>query len=252
MGLIVKHDLVLGRILTRYKRFLADMELEDGSVITAHCTNTGTMKSCWEPGDRVLLAPATNPDRKLKFTWIACERDGRWLGVDTGMPNKVVAEAARQDALPGLPGLQKVRTEVPYGTERSRIDVVAEDGDGRQVFIEVKNTTLKIGDWVCFPDAVTERGRKHLRELQGMVRAGHRAAIAFFAHREDVSAFDAAWEIDPGYAQELDSAIHAGVELLPLRVHLDGSEGCSGKWSLEWRLSGLLPWVRRSWQTPRL
>ncbi len=252
MGLIVRHDLVLGRILTRYKRFLADVELEDGSVITAHCTNTGTMKSCWEPGDRVLLAPATNPDRKLKFTWIACERDGHWLGVDTGMPNKVVAEAARQDTLPGLPGLQKVRTEVKYGAEGSRIDVLAEDAEGRLVFIEVKNTTLKVGDLVCFPDAVTERGRKHLRELQGMVRAGHRAAITFFIHREDVSAFDAAWEIDPEYAQELDSAVQNGVELLPLKVHLDVSEDSAGKWILGWHLSGLLPWTRRFSQMPGL
>lgn len=252
MALIEKQNLIPGKILTRYKRFLADVELTDGSVTTAHCTNTGTMKSCWEPGDRVLLERAANPNRKLEYTWIACERGGHWLGVDTGLPNKVVAEAARRDALPGLPGLQKVRTEMKYGAEGSRIDVLAEDAEGRQVFIEVKNTTLKIGDLVCFPDAVTERGRKHLRELQGMVRAGHRAAIAFFIHREDVSAFDVAQEIDPKYAQELKSALHNGVELLPLKAHLEVSEVRSGEWTIGWTLLGQLPWTRRFWQTPGL
>jgi len=245
MALIEKRGLVPGRILKRYKRFLADVELEDGRLVVAHCTNTGTMSTCWVAGDLALLEPAAKPERKLKYTWIACRRDGAWIGVETGIPNKVVAEAARQDALPGLPGLREVRTEVKYGDERSRIDVWALDGEGRQVYIEVKNTTLKIGELACFPDAVTQRGLKHLRELQGMVRAGHRAAIAFFVHREDVCAFDAAREIDPGYAQELDSAIQNGVELLPIKVGIEAHEEPSGCWTLGWRLTGLLPWRKR-------
>jgi len=245
MALIEKRNLVPGRIQKRYKRFLADVEREDGSLVVAHCTNTGAMSTCWTPGDLVLLDRATNPDRKLPFTWIACRHEGTWIGVETGIPNKVVAEAARRDALPGLPGLRNVRTEVKYGAEGSRIDVLAEDADGRQVFIEVKNTTLKIGDLACFPDAVTQRGLKHLRELQGMVQAGHRAVIAFFVHREDVSAFDAAREIDPGYAQELDSAVHNGVELLPVKVRIEAGEESSGEWTLGWGLTGLFPWARR-------
>jgi len=246
MALIQKRNLVPGRILKRYKRFLADVQLEDGTLEVAHCTNTGTMATCWAPGDLVLLERATNQDRKLRYTWVACRHGETWIGVETGIPNKVVAEAARRDALPGLPGLREVRTEVKYGTENSRIDVCALDAEGCQVYIEVKNTTLKVGELACFPDAVTERGLKHLRELQGMARQGHRAAIAFFVHREDVSAFDAAREIDPGYAQELDSAIRNGVELLPLKVRLEAGEENPGHWTLGWHLTGLLPWARRA------
>lgn len=245
MILVEKTGLVPGSLIQRYKRFLADVQLDGGPIVTAHTTNTGSMKTCWEPGDRVLLEPAANPDRKLKFTWLAVERPGGWVGVETGLPNRVVAEAARRDALPGLAGLHGVRTEVKYGAENSRIDVLALDGGDRQVFIEVKNTTLKAGEWALFPDAVTERGIKHLRELQAMVRAGHRAAIAFFVHRTDVSRFDAAWEVDPAYALELDRAAEAGVEVLPLAVRLVTSLDASGLWNMGWELPGLLPWVSR-------
>lgn len=241
--LLERRGLVEGSLVQRYKRFLADVRLPDGSVVTAHCTNTGTMRTCWEPGDRVLLEPADNPTRKLKFTWLACERGPRgWVGVDTGMPNRVVAEAARRDRLPGLQGLCDVRTEVKYGSERSRIDVLAHDREGRRVYIEVKNTTLKVGEGVQFPDAVTERGAKHLRELQGMVREGHRAAIAFFVHRTDVAWFDAAREVDPAYAAELDRAAAAGVIVLPLSVRLVTTREPGGRWALGWDLPGLLPW----------
>ncbi|GLH72334.1 sugar fermentation stimulation protein [Geothrix limicola] len=245
MILVEKTGLVAGSLIQRYKRFLADVQLPDGSVVTAHTTNTGSMKTCWEPGDRVLLEPASNPARKLKYTWLAVERPGGWVGVETGMPNRVVAEAARRDALPGLAGLHGVRTEVRYGAENSRIDVLALDGEGRQVFIEVKNATLKDGDWALFPDAVTERGTKHLRELQAMVREGHRAAIAFFVHRTDVDRFDAAREIDPSYAAELDRAAEAGVAVLPLAVHLVTRQEADGRWILGWGLRGLLPWSLR-------
>lgn len=245
MILVEKRGLVAGSLIQRYKRFLADVRLEDGSVITAHTTNTGSMKTCWEPGDRVLLEPAANPARKLKFTWLAVERPGGWVGVETGMPNRVVAEAARRDVLPGHSGLHSVRTEVKYGAENSRIDVLALDAVDTQVYIEVKNTTLKEGNWALFPDAVTERGTKHLRELQAMVRDGHRAAIAFFVHRTDVDRFDAAQAIDPIYAIELDRAAQAGVEVLPLSVRLVTRQEADGLWYLGWELPGLLPWVRR-------
>jgi sugar fermentation stimulation protein A len=245
MILVRRTGLVAGTLIQRYKRFLADVELADGTVVTAHCTNTGTMRTCWEPGDRVLMEPASNPDRKLKFTWFAVERAGAWVGVDTGMPNRVVAEAARRDLLPGLSGLREVRTEVAYGSEKSRIDVKALDEAGRQVFIEVKNATLKEGDWALFPDAVTERGTKHLRELQGMVQEGHRAAIAFFIHRSDVDRFDAARAMDPAYAEELDRAAAVGVLVLPLAVRMVTSPEPGGLWGLHWELPGLLPWVPR-------
>ena len=245
MILVEKTGLVSGTLIQRYKRFLADVRLDDGCVVTAHCTNTGSMKTCWEPGDRVLLETAANPNRKLKFTWLAVERPGGWVGVETGMPNRVVAEAAQRDALPGLPGLHGVRTEVKYGAENSRIDVLALDGGDRQVFIEVKNTTLKAGAWALFPDAITERGTKHLRELQAMVREGHRAAIAFFVHRSDVDRFDAAREIDPAYALELDRAAETGVKILPLAVRMVTSPDANDLWNMGWELPGLLPWVPR-------
>lgn len=242
--LLERRDLVPGRLVRRYQRFLADVELLDGSLTTAHCTNTGTMKTCWAPGDLVLLASSDNPSRKLRYTWVACQHEHTWIGVETGIPNKVVAEAARRDVLPGCSGLSEVRTEVKYGSERSRIDVWARDGQGREVFIEVKNSTLKVGDGVCFPDAVTERGRKHLRELQAMVQEGHRGVIAFFVHRDDVRSFDAAREIDPAYAEALEAAARAGVEVLPLAVRLSATEK-QGRWTLGWEVPGLLPWTRR-------
>ena len=243
--LLLKTGLTEGRILKRYKRFLADVELASGEVVTAHTTNTGSMKTCWEPGDRVLLEPASNPDRKLRWTWIACERPGGWVGVETGIPNKVVAEAARRDQIPGLPGLREVRTEVKYGAENSRIDVHAKDAEGRPVYIEVKNTTLLEGPWATFPDAVTERGTKHLRELQAMVAQGARAALAFFVHRTDVDRFDAARAIDPVYAETLDRAAEAGVLILPLKVQMLVAGQGPGDLSLAWHLEGLHPWARR-------
>lgn len=242
--LLEKTDLVAATLLLRHKRFLAEVRLVDGTETTAHCTNTGTMKSCWEPGDLVLLERSEKPGRKLAYTWLACRRAGAWIGVDTGVPNRVVAAAARRDMLPGLPGLHSVRTEARYGEENSRIDVVALDAGGRPVFIEVKNTTLRAGSVGSFPDAVTERGAKHLRELQRVVRQGDRAAIAFFVHRPDVTAFSAAEAIDPRYAEELDRAAEAGVEVLPLRVAMQAGENPDGSWSLAWSLPGLLPWVR--------
>ena len=244
--LLTKTGLVPGWIVRRYQRFLCDVELEDGQVVTAHCTNTGTMATCWAPGDHVLLEPNDNPNRKLHFTWIACRREGTWVGVETGIPNRVVAEAARRDTLPGLPSLSNVRTEVRYGEEGSRIDVLADDSEGRAVYVEVKNTTLRVdtgdGPVICFPDAVTARGAKHLRELRAMLHQGHRAAIAFFVHREDGLAFDAARSVDPAYAEELDRAAAEGVEVLPLQAALQPEPTTDGRWTATWSLTGLLPW----------
>lgn len=238
-------ELVPGRILRRYQRFLADVELPGGEVVTVHTTNTGTMKTCWEPGDLVLLRPADNPARKLKWTWVACRRGEAWIGVETGIPNKVVAEAARRGLLPGLEDLREVRTEVRYGQESSRIDVHARDGAGREVFIEVKNATLRMGSLCTFPDAVTTRGLKHLRELTQMVREGHRAVILFFVHRPDVAAFQAAWAVDPAYGAGLEEAAAAGVEVLPLAGAPEAWEAGDGTWSLAWPPGRRLPWILR-------
>jgi sugar fermentation stimulation protein A len=165
------------------------------------------------------------------------------------MPNRVVYEAAVRGVLPGLPGLSEVRREVAYGAEKSRIDVYGRDPQGRAVYIEAKNTTLREGAWGLFPDAVTARGAKHLRELRKVAAAGEVAVAAFFVHRSDVTQFDTAREIDAVYAEELDLAAADGVRVLPLQVGLEASlsaESASGeRWQLTWTSCGLLPWVRR-------
>lgn len=245
MLLYEKSNLVPGRILSRYKRFLADIALEDGSVVTAHTTNTGSMKSCWEAGDPVLLEASANPARKLPFTLVACQRQGCWVGVETGMPNKLTVLALQKGQLKGLPDLHDIRTEVRYGQENSRIDVLAYDAAGRNVYIEVKNTTLREGHHVLFPDAVSARGAKHLRELQSVVAEGHRGVILFFVQRGDVTVFDAAREIDPVYARHLDEAFQAGVEVLPMQSTLEALPK-EDTWSLRWLPPCPLPWEKRT------
>lgn len=212
--------LYIGFILKRYKRFLVDIKLPNGKVVVAHTTNTGTMKTCFEPGDRVLLEYHDNPDRKLKYTLLACERDKTWVGVDTSAPNQLVAFHLLNKSLPGLEKLINVRSEVKYGTESSRIDFLAQVGQ-KQIYLEVKNTTLKQEKWALFPDAITSRGLKHLRELQRMIRQGHRAGVIFIIQRDDILYFDVAQAVDPEYAKELHKAIKAGLEVYPLRISLN-------------------------------
>lgn len=237
------HGLMPGKILKRYKRFLADVELENGTLTTAHCTNTGAMTTCWEPDDMVLLKSSLNPARKLPFTWIASKRQNAWVGVETGMPNRIVAEWLKDDVIVGLNGLRDIKTEVPYGRERSRIDLWGMDSDSRQVYIEVKNTTLRQGSAALFPDAKTERGTKHLRELEYMAAAGHRAAVLFFINRNDVTSFAPARHIDPKYADELDRAAAVGVMVLPLLARLNAQSDADGTWRLSWMLEKTLDWV---------
>lgn len=246
--LLEKRGLVAATVVRRYQRFFADVVLLEGArageTVTVHTTNTGAMTSCWEPGDRALVERATNPARKLPWTWIACRRGRTWVGVETGVPNRVVAEAARRSLVPGLGPLHDVRTEVPYGRERSRVDVEARDARGRRVLVEVKNVTLRRGRLALFPDARSERAEKHLRELAAEARAGSVAVLAFFVHRADVSAFDAARAIDPSYARALDAAARDGVRVLPLRVRMavDRPSGDDGH-RLVYRLDGLVPWT---------
>ena len=245
-----ERGLLLARIERRYKRFLADVVLEDGRGAVAHCVNTGTMRSCWEPGDPVLLRVHADPRRKLKHTLVACDRGEAWVGVDTAAPNELAFEAARLDLLPGVPRLHELRREVRYGLENSRVDLHGLDAAGGAWFIEVKNTTLREGPRVSFPDAVSARGAKHLRELQAVAESGGRAVILFLVQRGDVAAFDAARAVDPVYAETLDRAVAAGVRALPLQVQLEPDAEADGSWTLRWRLRGELPWVRVSCPDP--
>jgi sugar fermentation stimulation protein A len=202
-----------GRLLKRYKRFLADVELDDGTVVTAHCPNTGSLLGCKQPGSRVVLRDSQDPRRKLRYTFQSI-RVGRGLvNVDTALPNAVVADAVARGTVPELAGYASLRREVAYG-RGSRIDLLLEDPGRPRCFVEIKSTTLARGRTALFPDAVTERGRKHLGELADAVRAGDRAVQFFFVSRGDVARFAPADDIDPAYGQALRAAAEAGVELV--------------------------------------
>ena len=202
-----------GVLLRRYKRFLADVRLADGSVVTVHCPNTGSLLGCAEPESRVWLRDSGDPGRKLRYTWQAVEVGGTWINVDTCHPNRVVHEALRAGRIPALRGYAEARREVAYGAH-SRIDVLLTGADGARCYVEVKSTTLAVGGVGLFPDAVTQRGLGHLRELVEVVRQGQRAVQLFFVGRADVRAFRPADAIDPEYAEGLREAAARGVEVL--------------------------------------
>lgn len=202
-----------GRLLQRYKRFLADVELDDGTVVTAHCPNTGSLLGCMEPGSRVVLRDSQDPRRKLRYTFQSIRVGRSLVNVDTALPNAVVADAVARGAVPELAGYASLRREVVYG-RGSRIDLLLEDEGRPRCFVEIKSTTLARGRTALFPDAVTERGRKHLGELADAVRAGDRAVQFFFVSRGDVARFAPADDIDPAYGRALRAAAEAGVELL--------------------------------------
>jgi len=208
----INQPILEGRLLRRYKRFLADVELENGQVVTVHCPNTGRLLGCQEPGSRVLLRDSENPARKLRWTWQAIRVGRIWVSVDTSLPNHVVREAVEAGSIAALSGYDSVRSEVPYGAG-SRADLLLQRGDER-VWVEVKSTTLRRGDTGLFPDAVTARGTKHLRELARAVQQGDRAVQFFFVGRPDVSSFRPADDIDPVYGAALRESAAAGVELL--------------------------------------
>lgn len=210
--------LVPGTLIRRYKRFLADVCLEDGSVVTVLCPNTGSMRSCDLTGAPVLLSCHDSPTRKYSFTWEMIRIGRCWVGVNTGNPNAVVHEAIVCGKVPELSGYEEARREVRFGRENSRVDILLRKGD-LLCYVEVKNVTLHVGDGVAaFPDAVSERGAKHLRELGAMARAGHRAVMFYFLGRSDCDRVRPADEIDPGYGAELRRAARAGVEMLAYRA----------------------------------
>jgi len=214
-----EQTLLMGRLIKRYKRFLTDVELKDGSVVTAHCPNTGSMKTCAEPGWEVRLSRADNPKRKLKYTWELVHNGVCWIGINTHLANKLAVEAIQKGWIPELSGYPSLRTEVRYG-QNSRVDILLES-DSERCYVEVKNVTLVEADGVYrFPDAVTKRGLKHLHELQDMVVQGHRAVMLFAIQRTDGSHFEPAVHIDSDYAHALKKVQAAGVEMLAYRAEL--------------------------------
>ena len=203
--------LIHGHLARRYKRFLADVVLDDGTEVVAHCTNSGSMKSCLEEGAEVWLSPAADPKRKTRYTWEMIRIKGDWVGINTSQPNALAFEWITKGELPGLEGLEGLRREVKW--EDSRFDLYGEE-NGRGCFIEVKNVTMKEGDRALFPDAVTERGRKHLQTLVRVKKAGMRALMLYVVQRMDVRIFSPARDIDPAYGKALDEAVHQGVEII--------------------------------------
>jgi len=206
-----EQTLTEGRLVKRYKRFLADVELPGGEVVVAHCANSGSMLGCKEPGSRVLLSPNRNPKAKLDWRWEMVDVDGFLVGINTSHPNAIVADAIEAGEIPELTGYGSLRREVKYGVN-SRIDILLEEPG--LCYVEVKNVTLKVGDDAQFPDAVTARGAKHLRELMDMVDEGHRAVMFYLVQRGDCQSFGPADHIDPTYAEGLRAAAEKGVELL--------------------------------------
>ncbi|MBI3817161.1 MAG: DNA/RNA nuclease SfsA [Planctomycetes bacterium] len=213
--------LVKGTLIKRYKRFFVDVELDAGGVVTAHCTNTGSLKGCLAPGLPVYLLDSENPERKLRYTWYLIKAGRAFINIETGVPNRVVHESAVSGRIPELKGYAIARREVPYGVN-SRIDLLLEgrDGDPRPCYVEVKCTTLAEGELAMFPDAVTERGLKHLVELQKMVKKGARAVQFFFCSRTDICKFRPADAIDPAYGKELRKAARSGVEVMAWRAKI--------------------------------
>ncbi|MGF1447302.1 MAG: DNA/RNA nuclease SfsA [Pikeienuella sp.] len=218
--------LIPGRLIVRYKRFLADVALEEsGETVTAHCANPGAMLGVCEPGARVWLEPSDNPKRKLRFSWRLIELPGgHWAGIDTSVPNRVVGEALAAGQIPELAGLSEIRAEVKYG-QSSRIDFLGLTQEGRRTYIEVKNVHLRrSGDWAEFPDSVTTRGAKHLDELASMVGQGHRAVMLYCVQRDDCNRLRLAADLDPGYAAAFARARVAGVEAIAWACRLSRRE----------------------------
>ncbi len=211
--------------IKRYKRFFVDIKLDDGSELTIHCPNTGSMKNCLNPGQPCWFSRSDNPKRKLPGTLeIITTTGGRLAGVNTARPNKLVIEAIGNGVISELQGYDTLRSEVRYGEENSRIDILLEQGEA-QCFIEVKSVTLEgRGQRARFPDAVTARGTKHLRELIHVVEQGQRGVLVFCVQLTEVEEVSAAQDIDPFYTQTLSEAIAAGVEVLVYGCRLSANE----------------------------
>jgi sugar fermentation stimulation protein A len=213
--------LVEATLLRRYKRFLADVRFGDGSTATVHCPNSGSLLGVNSPGLPVYLLDSANPDRKLRYTWVLARVGRALVNIETSLPNRVVHEGAEAQRIPELRGYATSRREVPYGRS-SRVDLFLDNhsGGAAPCFVEVKCTTLAEGGVARFPDAVTERGLKHLGELRRQVRAGARAVQFFFCSRTDAERFRPADDIDPAYGKELRRAARAGVEVVAWRARV--------------------------------
>lgn len=208
--------LIPGILVKRYKRFLADVDLAGAGLVTAHCPNTGSMMGCCETDSPVWLSRSPNAARKYPYTWEIVQVEGDTLvGINTGVTPRLVCEAIDNGAITDLQGYRHIQREVPYGTQNSRIDLLLTGDAGQCCYVEIKNVTAAVdGDTALFPDAVSSRGTKHLRELMAMVERGHRAVLCFCVQRDDVHRVQPADAIDELYGQTLRQALCCGVEAI--------------------------------------
>lgn len=222
MSLIYQYPpLFQGRLIKRYKRFLADIELDTGEIITAHCPNTGPMTGVAVVGSVVQVSKSDNPKRKLPYTWEMIQLNGAWVGTNTAIPNRVVKLALQQKLLPELAArYSELRSEVPYGKDKkSRIDFLLTGDTQPDIYVEVKSVTLSRGSLALFPDTVTTRGQKHLQELADLV-PNTKAIMLYFINRADCDRFAPSDTCDPMYGKLLREAIAKGVEVLPYRFEI--------------------------------
>jgi sugar fermentation stimulation protein A len=220
--------LTRGRLIKRYKRFLADVALDTGETVTATCPNTGSMLGLTAPGSIVWLSRSDSPTRKYPHTWEMIEADlgdgPALVGINTNHPNRLVAEAIEARRIKTLAGYRSLRREVKYG-EASRIDILLEDPGKGLCYVEIKNVHLMRKPGLAeFPDCVTARGAKHLRELSGMVAQGHRAVMLYLVQRTDAKRFSLAYDLDPAYAAAFAEAADAGVEAMAYACRLSPDE----------------------------
>lgn len=214
--------LIRATLQRRYKRFLADVTLEDGSTVVAHCPNTGAMTGCADSGNTVWLRHSDDPKRKLAYTWeLSVTQQGHWIGINTHNANHIVAEALATSQLTPLGHYAHHRREVPFGKERSRVDFLLTDDAKPDCYVEVKSVTLLQDGQGYFPDAKTSRGTKHLRELTDRVHEGHRAVLMFCVQHTGIHSVAVARHIDADYADALNEARHAGVEIFALGCQID-------------------------------
>jgi sugar fermentation stimulation protein A len=217
-----------GILVRRYKRFFAEIELDSGELITAHCPNTGPMTGISAPGSRAQVSHSDNPKRKLAYTWeMIAVNDTRpiWVGVNTSIPNRVIKQALQDHLFKNLEPYDHIEAEVPYGQEGSRIDFVLRSTAEPQspaIYVEVKSTTWAKDSRALFPDTVTTRGQKHLRELQSLVPQ-QRAVMLYFINRGDCSQFSPGDSADPTYGQLLRQAVNLGVEVYPYRFEVSSA-----------------------------
>jgi len=217
---LVWPELIPGTLLKRYQRFKADVKLSDGKTVTAHCPNSGSMQECCEPGRPVYLSFHDNPKRKLKYTWELIEMPTSIVGVNTLVPNRLVAESIGAGMVSDLIGYDNISREVKT-SDHTRLDILLSSENGDRCYVEVKNCTLVTEGVACFPDAVTSRGLKHLVELSSLVSKGFRCVIFYLIQRMDAKMFKPADHIDPAYGRELRQALNHGVEILVYDTRID-------------------------------